>query len=110
MLRRLPRMEGHGAGPSIKTGPALAGHGGEAVRDAIARAIISLPEQLRRSARLGPGSGDEPTRPAADRHEPVGLLLRPARPLAAGHERDRQRAAAALRPEGRRPDTNSPKN
>ena len=49
MLLHLPRMEGHGAGPSIKNGPALAGHGAEAVRDAIARAIISLPEQLRRS-------------------------------------------------------------
>ena len=49
MLPHLPRMEGHGAGPSIKNGPALAGHGAEAVRDAIARAIISLPEQLRRS-------------------------------------------------------------
>ena len=49
MLLHLPRMEGHGAGPSIKNGPALAGHGAEAVRDAVARAIISLPEQLRRS-------------------------------------------------------------
>ena len=49
MLVHLPRMEGHGARPSIKNGPALAGHGAEAVRDAIARAIISLPEQLRRS-------------------------------------------------------------
>ena len=36
-------------GPSIKNGPALAGHGAEAVRDAITGAITSLPEQLRRS-------------------------------------------------------------
>ena len=49
MLLHLPRMEGHGAGPSIKNGPALAGHGAEAVRDAITGAITSLPEQLRRS-------------------------------------------------------------
>ena len=49
MLLHLPRMEGHGAGPSIKNGPALAGHGAEAVRDAIARTITILPEQLRRS-------------------------------------------------------------
>ena len=33
----------------MKNGPALAGHGAEAVRDAITRTIITLPEQLRRS-------------------------------------------------------------
>jgi IS30 family transposase len=33
----------------VKNGPALAGHGAEAVRDAITRTIITLPEQLRRS-------------------------------------------------------------
>src|SRR5690606_30177562 len=33
----------------VKNGPALAGHGAEAVRVAIARAIATLPEQLRRS-------------------------------------------------------------
>jgi len=37
------------SGPRIKNGPALAGHGAEAVRDAIARTTITLPEQLRRS-------------------------------------------------------------
>jgi IS30 family transposase len=49
MLLHLPRMEGHGAEPRIKNGPALAGHGAEAVRDAIASTITTLPEQLRRS-------------------------------------------------------------
>ena len=49
MLLHLPRMEGHGAGPSIKNGPALAGHGAEAVRAAIARTIVTLPKELRRS-------------------------------------------------------------
>ncbi len=62
MLLRLPSMAGHGDGPREKNGPALAGHGGgvgavgkspadgaEAVRDAIAREITTLPEQLRRS-------------------------------------------------------------
>ena len=33
----------------MKNGPALAGHGAEAVRDAIADTITTLPEQLRRS-------------------------------------------------------------
>jgi IS30 family transposase len=35
--------------PSIKNGPPVTGHGGEQVRDAIATAITTLPEQLRRS-------------------------------------------------------------
>lgn len=49
MLLRLPPMDGHGVEPRIKNGPPLAGHGAEAVRDAIAEQILSLPEQLRRS-------------------------------------------------------------
>lgn len=49
MLLHLPRMSGHGSMLRAKNGPALAGHGAEAVRDAIARTITTLPEQLRRS-------------------------------------------------------------
>jgi IS30 family transposase len=49
ILLHLPRMAGHGCGPRAKNGPALAGHGAEAVRDAITRSILTLPEQLRRS-------------------------------------------------------------
>jgi IS30 family transposase len=49
MLLHLPRLAGHGDAPRIKNGPALAGHGAEAVRDAITRSIITLPEALRRS-------------------------------------------------------------
>lgn len=49
MLLHLPPMEGHGYEPRVKNGPALAGHGAEAVRDAIAASILTLPEQLRRS-------------------------------------------------------------
>jgi IS30 family transposase len=48
-LLHLPRMDGHGEGERVKNGPALAGHGAEAVRDAIAATLITLPEQLRRS-------------------------------------------------------------
>ncbi|MGH3263789.1 MAG: IS30 family transposase [Trebonia sp.] len=47
MLLHLPPMAEQG--PRVKNGPALAGHGAEAVRDAIAEAIVTLPEQLRRS-------------------------------------------------------------
>ena len=49
MLLHLPRLEGHGDGPPKKNGPALAGHNAEAVRDAIARTIVILPAELRRS-------------------------------------------------------------
>jgi IS30 family transposase len=49
LLLHLPHMDGHGSQARIKNGPALAGHGAEAVRDAIADAIGTLPEQLRRS-------------------------------------------------------------
>jgi IS30 family transposase len=49
MLLRLPPMDGHGLEPRIKNGPALAGHGAEAVRDAIVDTITTLPVQLRRS-------------------------------------------------------------
>jgi len=49
MLLHLPRMDGHGEQTRVNNGPPLAGHGAEAVRDAITEAISTLPEQLRRS-------------------------------------------------------------
>jgi IS30 family transposase len=49
MLLHLPRRPGHGERARVKNGPALAGHGAEAVRDAITRTITTLPEALRRS-------------------------------------------------------------
>jgi IS30 family transposase len=49
MLLHLPRLDGHARGPRLKNGPALAGHGAEAVRDAIAASMVRLPQDLRRS-------------------------------------------------------------
>ncbi len=49
MLLHLPPLPGRGEQPREKNGPALTGHGAEAVREAITRAMSSLPEQLRRS-------------------------------------------------------------
>lgn len=49
MLLHLPRMPGHVPGAGVKNGPALAGRGAKAVRDAIAKKIKMLPAQLRRS-------------------------------------------------------------
>jgi IS30 family transposase len=49
VLLHLPPLPGHGIRPREKNGPALAGHGAEAVRDAITRTMTLFPEQLRRS-------------------------------------------------------------
>ena len=66
------------------------------------RQIGRLPEQLRRSLTWDQGSEmalhtEITGRPAAD------LLLRPPQPLAARHEREHQRAAAPVLPQGHRP-------
>ena len=49
MLLYLPPHSCHGKMPREKHGPALAGHGAEAVRDTITKAMASLPEQFRKS-------------------------------------------------------------
>jgi IS30 family transposase len=49
MLVHLPRMPDYGTGPRVKNGPALAGYGAEAMREALASRFTSMPEQLRRS-------------------------------------------------------------
>jgi IS30 family transposase len=49
MLLHLPQMEGHREGLHTRHGPPLAGHGAEAVRDAIQSTITTLPAQLRRT-------------------------------------------------------------
>ena len=49
LLLHLPPMEGFGTATHAETGTPLAGHGAQAVRDAIAAKITRLPEHLRRS-------------------------------------------------------------
>jgi IS30 family transposase len=49
ILLHLPRMTEQDKEAAAKKRLALAGHGAEAVRDAITRAIFTMPEQLRRS-------------------------------------------------------------
>jgi IS30 family transposase len=56
MLLHLPRMDGYGDGPRVKSGPPLAGHGAEAVRDAIAAKIATLPNHLRSTLTWDQGS------------------------------------------------------
>jgi IS30 family transposase len=47
--RKSHQARGRGKATSVKNGPALAGHGGEAVRDAVCKNIMDLPSHLRRS-------------------------------------------------------------
>jgi len=49
MLLHLPRMQGYGIEPRTKNGPALAGYGAVAMKDALAAKVTTLPDQLRRS-------------------------------------------------------------
>ncbi len=49
MLLHLPRMDEHGTRLRVKNDRALAGHGAEAVREAIAATIVTLPEEVRKS-------------------------------------------------------------
>jgi IS30 family transposase len=49
MLIHLPRMQGWGLEPRIHNGPALAGYGAEAMREALTTQMATMPEQLRRS-------------------------------------------------------------
>ncbi len=49
MLLHLPREEGYGVIPPRKNGPPLGGYGAVAMKNALASAVTTLPEQLRRS-------------------------------------------------------------
>ncbi len=83
LLLHLPRMEGHGENARIKNGPALTGHGAEAVRDGITDAIGHLPDHLRRS--LTWDQGAEMAQHTQLRVESgLDVLLRSAQSLAAG--------------------------
>jgi transposase, IS30 family len=100
-------MEGHG-GVRAKNGPALAGHGAEAVRDAIASAITTLPEQLRKSLTWDQGAE---MAQHAQLHIDTGVdvyFCDPRSPwqqsVAAWHEREHQRPAPSVLPEGHRPE------
>jgi IS30 family transposase len=62
MLLHLPRMEGHQPGKSVN-GPALAGHGADAVRNAIARSMQIFPP-TQAIADMGSRRRDGATRPS----------------------------------------------
>jgi IS30 family transposase len=49
MLIHLPREKGYGTIPRVKNGPPLAGYGAITMKNRLAEAMTTLPEQLRRS-------------------------------------------------------------
>src|SRR5690554_2470930 len=49
LLVHLPRLEGWGEEPPVKNGPALGGYGAAAMNAALAAAITTLPNQLRKT-------------------------------------------------------------
>ena len=89
--------------PARQERPALAGHGAEAVRDAITSQIMSLPEQLRRSL-----TWDQGTEMAQHAQLKIDTGLKvyfcdPQSPWQRGHQREHQRPAAPVLPERDRP-------
>ena len=75
-----PRWTDTARNHRVKNGPPLAGHGAEAVRDAIAEQIMTSARATTPIAHLGPRRRDGPARPASRRHRAGDLLLRPAQP------------------------------
>ena len=98
MLLHLPRIADRGR-LRVKNGLALAGHGAEAVRDAITSTLATLPDQLRRSLTWDQGAEMAQARPTAYRHWAARLLLRPPQSVAARHKREHQRPAAPVLPQ-----------
>ena len=99
MLLHLPPMPGHRKQQRIKNGPALAGHGAQAVRDAIVESITTLPQQFRRSLTWDQGAEMGPTRPTPRRHRPRHLLLRTPSTMAARRQREHQRSLTPILPQ-----------
>jgi len=79
------------------------GHGGTAVRTAMAKKIVTLPAQLRRSITWDQGKEMAEHCPVHRRHRRADLLLRPQEPLATRLQRVHQPATAPIPAEEGRP-------
>ena len=79
------------------------GHDAEHVQQAIIDKMGRLPRPLLNSLTLGPRRRTGPAPQDHRRPGHAGLLLRPAQPMAARHQREHQRPAAPILPQGHRP-------
>lgn len=103
MLLYLPPQPGHRQQPRDKHGPALAGHGAEAVRDGDYKSHEFAAKAAEEVSDLGSGSGDGPARETLNAHWPTSLFLRSAKSLAERHQREHQWAVAPILPKGHGP-------
>ena len=103
LLVHLPRLEGWGEKPYVKNGPSLGGYGAVAMNAALTASMTTLPDQLRKT--LTWDRGKELSGPRAVRvgDRDAGVLRRPALAVAAAVEREHQRAAAPVLPQGHGP-------
>ncbi len=76
------------------------GHDAAGVAQAMTAAMGAMPAPAAPVADLGPGPGDGRARPGHPGHRPAGVLLRPALAMAARQQREHQRAAAPVLPQG----------
>ena len=102
MLLHLPPIDGHGTSPRLQERSSAgwprrrSGARSDSLHDyRPARRAAPLPD-------LGPGSRDGPARATERDHGPAGLLLRPALTMATGQQREHQRTATAVLPQGYR--------
>ncbi len=100
LLVHLPRAEGYGTVPPTKNGPALGGYGAVAMKDALATTMATMPDQLRRSLTWDRGKELSAHAQLTVENRAAGLLRGPARPVAAGHEREHQRVVAPVFSQG----------
>ena len=107
MLLHLPPMAGHRKQQRVHNGPPLAGHGAQAVRDAIAESIIDTAPTAAPLPDLGPRRRNGPTRSTPRRCRPRRLLLRPAESMAAWNQREHQRSPPSVLPQRHRPHTDT---
>ena len=87
LLLYLPRMAGHGHEARVKNGPALAGHGAEAVRDAITARSSRCPSSCA-GRRLGIKELRWPSTRASRSRRACEFILRSSQPMATGHQRE----------------------
>ena len=102
LLVHLPRLNGWGEQPAVKNGPALGGYGAVAMNAALTASITTLPAQLRKTLTWDRGKELSGHAQLTLRHRHEGVLRRPALALAEADEREHQRTAAAVLPEGHR--------